>query len=252
MTKRFEGKVALVTGGAQGIGEACVMRLASEGAKVAFVDLQEDKGAVVVEKVKGVGSEALFGKVDITNDAQVQDFVKKAIEKFGKIDIVVNVVGLDFSGPFVKYDEATIDKIIAINLKGHMLVTKAAMPGMMERSYGKIVSISSDAGLVGQKNSSIYSACKAGIIGWSKTVARETVKYKINVNVVCPGPTRTPLLEASAKENPKLIEALNKSVPWGRVAEPEEIAAAVAFLASDDAGYITGQTLSVNGGLNMI
>lgn len=249
---RFKDKVALVTGGAQGIGRAIVLRLSSEGAKVAFFDLLEEEGGKVVEEIKSSGGEAMFVKADITDSGQVSKAVKAVEEKFGRIDILVNNAGWDIPCLFVKSEEAYRDKVMAINLKGPMLVTRAVLDGMIERQYGKIVSISSDAGRVGQTGQTTYSACKAAIIGFSKTLAREMVRYKINVNCVAPGPTNTNVLQKAAEANPKLIEGLARAVPWGRIAEPEEIAAGVAFLASDDAGYITGQTLSVNGGLTMV
>ena len=250
--RRFEGKVAIVTGGVQGIGRAIVLRLASEGAKVAFIDLQEEGGAKVVEEIKAAGSEGYFEKVSITDTPAVQQFVKNVEAKFGQIDILVNSVGADIQAPFIKLAEQDIDNSLAINLKGHAMITQAVLPGMKERQYGKVVTISSDAGLVGQSYSSMYSACKAGILGMSKAIAREMAKKGITVNVVCPGPTMTPAMQKWAEMDPKNFEGTKRGIPMGRIAEPEDIASAVAYLASDDASYITGQHLSVNGGLNMI
>lgn len=252
MKDRFEGKVALITGGARGMGRAIALGMAKEGAKIAFCDLLEKEAAETVADIKAAGSEALFAKVDITDNDAVIKWVKDAEEKFGKIDIVVNVAGYDTPQFFVKCDEARRAKSVAINFIGPMNVTHAALQGMVERnSGGKIIFISSDAGRVGQAGSAAYSGCKGAVIALGKSLARELVRNKINVNCIAPGPTDGPLLQESAAANPKLIEALNKSVPWGRVAQPEEIANAVLFLCSDDAEYITGQTLSVNGGLNM-
>ncbi len=250
--RRFDGKVAIVTGGVQGIGRAIVLRLASEGAKVAFIDLQEEGGAKVVEEIKAAGSEGYFEKVSITDTPAVQQFVKNVEAKFGQIDVLVNSVGADIQAPFIKLPEEAMDNSMAINLKGHAMITQAVLPGMKERKYGKIVTISSDAGLVGQSYSSMYSACKAGILGLMKTIAREMARSGINVNVVCPGPTMTPAMQKWAEADPKNFEGTKRGIPMGRIAEPEDIASAVAYLASDDASYITGQHLSVNGGLNMI
>ena len=250
--RRFDGKVAIVTGGAQGIGRSIVLRLAGEGAKVAFIDLQDEGGAKVLAEIKAVGSEGYFEKVSITDTTAVQQFVKNVQAKFGKIDVLVNSVGADVSQAFMKLTEKEIDNSIAINLKGHAIITQAVLPGMKERNYGKIVTISSDAGLVGQSYSSMYSACKAGILGLSKSIAREMSRNQINVNVVCPGPTNTPAMQKWAQMDPKNFEATKRGIPLGRIAEPEDIASAVAYLTSDDASYITGQHLSVNGGLNMI
>lgn len=250
--RRFDGKVAIVTGGAQGIGRAIVLRLASEGAKVAFIDLQEEGSTKVLEEIKAAGSEGYFEKVSITDTAAVQQFVKNVEDKYGKIDVLVNSVGADVQAPFLKLTEQNIEDSFAINLKGHAMITQAVLAGMKERQYGKVVTISSDAGLVGQSYSSMYSACKAGILGLSKAIAREVAKKGINVNVVCPGPTMTPAMQKWAEMDPKNFEGTKRGIPMGRIAEPEDIASAVAYLASDDASYITGQHLSVNGGLNMI
>lgn len=249
--RRFDGKVAVVTGGSQGIGRAIVLRLAKEGAKVAFIDLLEDGAKKVLDEIKAAGSEGYFEKVNSKDTEKVRSFVKNVEAKFGKIDVLVNSVGADVSKPFLNLTEAEIDNSIAINLKGHAMITQAVAQGMKDRKYGKIVTISSDAGLVGQSNSSMYSACKAGILGLSKTWARELVRYGINVNVVCPGPTLTPAMQKWAEMDPKNFEGTKATIPMRRLAEPEDIASAVAYLASDDASYITGQHLSVNGGLNM-
>jgi len=170
----------------------------------------------------------------------------------GPIEVLVNNAGWDKVEPFVKSQEETWDRVIAINLKGPIRCARAVLDGMIERKAGKIISISSDAGRVGSTGEAVYSAAKAGVIGFSKTLARETARHGINVNVVCPGPTNTPLLNEIAGGNDKLIESLRRAIPMGRTGEPDDIAGAVAFLASDDAGFITGQTLSVSGGLSMM
>lgn len=248
---RFEGKVAIVTGGAQGIGEAIARRLASEGAQVAILDIQPDKAEKVAADIAAGGGRALAMEMDITKNQDVKQAVKEVEEKWGKIDVLINNAGWDKAAPFIQLTEEIWDKVIAINLRGPIAMTRAVLDGMISRKYGRIVNIASDAGRVGSTGESVYSACKGGIIAFTKTLARELVRYNILVNCVCPGPTDTPMLADIARENPRLVEALQNAIPMRRLGKPEELAAAVAFLASDEASYITGQTLSVSGGLTM-
>jgi 2-hydroxycyclohexanecarboxyl-CoA dehydrogenase len=243
----LKDRVALVTGAGRGIGRAIAERLAAEGAKVATLDVDEATAQAAGEAIGGVGL-----RMDVTDGASVRAAVEEAERRLGPTDVLVNNAGWDKAEPFVKSAEETWDKVLAINLKGPIRVTRAVLDGMIARGRGRIVSISSDAGRVGSSGEAVYSAAKAGVIGFSKTLARELARHHINVNVVCPGPTNTQLLRDVAPQNPKLIEALRRAVPFGRIGEPEEIAAAVAFLASDDAAFITGQTLSVSGGLTMV
>jgi 2-hydroxycyclohexanecarboxyl-CoA dehydrogenase len=243
----LKDRVALVTGAGRGIGRAIAERLAAEGAKVAALDVDEASAKDAGAKIGGVGL-----RMDVTDGASVRAAVAEAEQRLGPVHVLVNNAGWDKAEPFVKSAEETWDKVLAINLKGPIRVTRAVLDGMISRGAGRIVSISSDAGRVGSSGEAVYSAAKAGVIGFSKTLARELARYHINVNVVCPGPTNTQLLRDVAPQNPKLIEALKRAVPFGRIGEPEEIAAAVAFLASDDAAFITGQTLSVSGGLTMV
>jgi len=243
----LKDRVALVTGAGRGIGRAIAERLAAEGAKVAALDVDERTAREAGEAVRGIGL-----CMDVTDAGAVAAAVAEAERRLGPTDILVNNAGWDKAEPFVKSTEETWDKVLAINLKGPIRMARAVLDGMIERRRGRIVSISSDAGRVGSTGEAVYSAAKAGIIGFSKTLAREVARYQINVNVVCPGPTNTQLLQDVAPDNPKLIEALKRAVPFGRIGEPDEIAAAVAFLASDDAAFITGQTLSVSGGLTMV
>jgi 2-hydroxycyclohexanecarboxyl-CoA dehydrogenase len=243
----LKDRVALVTGAGRGIGRAIAERLAAEGAKVAALDLDESTARATAESIGAIGL-----RMDVTDGASVNTAVAEVERRLGPADILVNNAGWDKAEPFVKSAEETWDKVIAINLKGPIRMTRAVLDGMIERRRGRIVSIGSDAGRVGSSGEAVYSAAKAGIIAFSKTLARELARYQINVNVVCPGPTNTPLLAEVGAGNPKLAEALKRAVPFGRIGEPEEIAAAVAFLASDDAAYVTGQTLSVSGGLTMV
>ena len=179
--------------------------------------------------------------------------VKTAIGTFGKLDILVNNAGWDIMEPFVKNAPELWDKVIAINLKGPIYCIRAVLDHFIDRKYGKIVNISSDAGRVGSSGEAVYSACKGGIIAFTKTLAREMARYQINVNCVCPGPTDTPLLAEMVKgeTGAKIVEAMKNAVPFRRLAKPEDISGAVAFLATEEAGFITGQTLSVSGGLTM-
>ena len=249
--ERLKDKVAIITGGAQGIGEAITRRLASEGAAVAILDIQHEKAQAVADDIRAQGRNAIAVKMDITDSQNVKQAVKEVEDKLGKVDILVNNAGWDKVAPFIELTEELWDKVIAINLRGPITVTRAVLDGMTSRNYGKIVNIASDAGRVGSSGESVYSACKGGIIAFTKTLARELIRYNILVNCVCPGPTDTPMMAELGKENPKLMEALERAIPMRRLGKPEELAPAVAFLASDEASYITGQTLSVSGGLTM-
>ena len=248
---KFDGKVAIVTGAARGIGKAIAEGLAKEGATVVVADLLEDVAKETAQEIKSRGGKAIPMKVDITNSQNVKAAVEQVLKQCGKIDVLVNNAGWDKIEPFVQSTEETWDKVIVINLKGPVIMTRAVLDDMIKRNSGRIVSIASDAGRVGSSGEAVYSACKGGIIAFSKTLAREMVRYNIAVNCVAPGPTMTPLVEHNMKENPKLVEALKGAIPMKRLAKPEEIAAAAIFLASDDASYITGQVLSVSGGLTM-
>jgi 2-hydroxycyclohexanecarboxyl-CoA dehydrogenase len=228
----LKGKTAIVTGGAAGIGAAIVERFRAEGTNVVVFDL------------KGSPS------VDITD----YEAVKKAVEAAGPVDILVNNAGWDMFKPFLKTDPAFWQKIIAINLVGPMNLLHCVLPGMVARGGGKVVNIASDAGRVGSSGEAPYSACKGGIIAMTKTLARELATKGVRLNTVCPGLTETGMLESfmQGAGNPdKLREAYTRAVPIGRLGRPEDIAGAVLFLASDDAEFITGQTISVSGGLTM-
>ena len=251
---RIKDKVALVTGGGRGIGHAICLRLATEGAKVAVVDILEQEAAQTAEEIKAKGAQALALKTDVTQLDQVRACVQKIKDTWGAVDILVNNAGWDKVEPFVDSQPETWDKVIAINLKGPINFCHAVIPQMIERGAGKIITISSDAGRVGSTGEAVYSACKAGVIGFSKTLARELARSKINVNVVCPGPTDTALLKqvTAGERGARIIEAMTKAVPFRRLGQPEEIANAVAFFASPDADFVTGQVLSVSGGLTMV
>jgi 2-hydroxycyclohexanecarboxyl-CoA dehydrogenase len=243
------GKVAFVTGAGRGMGRAMAERLAAEGAVVAVTDIDKDAAAAVAE---ALGNGAVAVHLDVTDALSVATAVEETTAALGPIDILVNNAGWDRLAPFVDTDEDLWDRLIAVNLKGVLHTCRTVVPQMTERRSGRIVNISSDAGRVGSTGEAVYSATKAGIIGFTKTLAREVAKSGVTVNVVCPGPTDTPLLaEMVGAGNDRLITALQRAIPLGRLGRPEEIAAAVAFLASEDAAFITGQTLSVSGGLTM-
>ncbi len=243
---RLKDKVALVTGGAQGIGKAISKRLLEEGASVVIFDMKSETGEATA---KELGPQALFLKTDCTKKSDVDTNVAKAIEKFGKIDILVNNIGWALPTYFIEEDEAYWDKVIAVNSKTQLLLSHAVLKDMTKRKGGKIINISSDAGRVGQMQGVVYSLCKAGVIGFTKGLAREVARYQISVNCICPGPTDTQLFEEAI--TPRIKEAFHQIIPFKRIGRPEEIAAGVAFFASPDADYVTGQVLSVSGGLTM-
>ena len=222
-------------------------RLTEEGARVAVTDIDEKTAQTTAADLDG----AAGFRLDITDAAEVATTVSEIAAALGPVDALVNNAGWDRLSPFLDTDEDLWDRLIDINLRGPIRMAKAVLPSMVERQGGRIVNISSDAGRVGSTGEAVYSACKAGIIGFSKTVAREMARYGITVNAVCPGPTATPLLESMVGDHEKLIESLKRGIPLGRLGEPDDIAGVVAFMISDDAGFITGQTLSVSGGLTM-
>ena len=250
---RIKDKVALVTGGSRGIGRAICVRLAEEGAKVAIADILEDEARKTADDIRAAGGQAQVVKTDVTQLDQVRACVRQVTDTWGAVDVLVNNAGWDKIEPFLHSAPETWEKVIAINLRGPINFCHTVAAQMAERGQGKIISISSDAGRVGSTGEAVYSACKAGIIGFSKTLARELARAKVNVNVVCPGPTDTALLQqvSSGEKGAKIIDAMTRAVPFRRLGQPEEIANAVAFFASPDADFVTGQVLSVSGGLTM-
>jgi 2-hydroxycyclohexanecarboxyl-CoA dehydrogenase len=250
---KLPDKVTIVTGAASGIGRAIAEGCAQEGARVAVVDLNGDGARETADTIAKGGGTAIAWPVDITDVAAVDRMVEEVAARWGRVDVLVNCAGWDRPMPFVDTTPEFWDKILAVNLKGPIACMRAALREMIPRESGKIVTIASDAGRVGSTGEAVYSAAKGGLIALTKTVAREVARHRINVNCVCPGPSDTPLFrnEFSAT-SPKLAESLKRVIPWGRLGTPEDIAPAVVFLASDDAGFITGQTLSVSGGLTMV
>jgi 2-hydroxycyclohexanecarboxyl-CoA dehydrogenase len=249
---RLQGKTAMVTGAARGIGEAIAEALAAEGAAVAVCDLDGTSAAKTAAGIaERYGAHAIGAEVDIADSAAVRAAVSRVALALGPPDILVNNAGIDVIELFVNSAEATWDKIIAVNLRGTITVTRAVLDGMIERGSGRIIHIASDAGRVGSSGEVVYSATKGGVIAFGKALAREVARHGITVNTVCPGPTDTALLDQVAAYSQKLREGLARAIPLGRVGQPADISGAVAFLASDEAAYITGQTLSVSGGLTM-
>jgi 2-hydroxycyclohexanecarboxyl-CoA dehydrogenase len=249
---RLRGKTAMVTGAGRGIGAAIAEALAADGAAVAACDLD---GAAAAKTAAGIaerhGVRTLAVPVDIADSAAVWAAARDVQSELGGIDILVNNAGIDVVELFVDSAEQTWDKIIAVNLRGTITVTRAVLDGMIERGGGRIIHIASDAGRVGSSGEVVYSATKGGIIAFGKALAREVARHGITVNSVCPGPTDTALLDQVAAYSQKLRDGLARAVSLHRVGQPADVAPAVAFLASDEAGYITGQTLSVSGGLTM-
>ena len=245
----LKGMGAIVTGGAQGIGEATAVRLAQLGAKVAVLDMNLAGAEAVAARIKGEGFEAMSVQADVTRSDQVEAAIDQVCRQFGSVDILVNNAGWTQTHPFMTEDEAYWDKVIAINLKGPILMCKAALKCMSEKNFGKIVNVASDAARIGNAGEVVYSAAKGAVVTLTKSLAREVARYGVNVNCVCPGPTNTPLM----KDQPeKVIEALKRMMPFRRIAEPLEVANVIAFLCSREAGFVTGQILSASGGLTMV
>jgi 2-hydroxycyclohexanecarboxyl-CoA dehydrogenase len=247
---RLEGRIALVTGGASGIGAATARRLAAEGARVAIADLDEAGARAVAGEVDGHAV-----AMDVADAASVRAGVGAVEDALGPVDVLVNNAGTDRFAFFVNTDEALWDFVLGVNLRGTIAVTHAVLDGMQKRGGGAIVNVASEAGRVGSQGSVVYSAAKAGVIGFTRAVARESSRFGVRVNAVAPGPIDTPLLNAAPVEHGEIGERLKQGMiaatSMRRIGQPEEVAAAIAFLASDDASFVTGQTINVSGGLSM-
>ncbi|WP_199725221.1 SDR family NAD(P)-dependent oxidoreductase [Gemmobacter lutimaris] len=251
----LNGKVVVVTGGGGGIGSATCLRFAGEGARVIVADISAEAAAKVVEAIRSQGGTAMAMVADLTNHDTTATAVAQVEADFGAIDILVNNAGWDLFVPFLKSEPDYWSKIIDINLRAVLNVTKPVLASMVARGAGgRVVSIGSDAGRGGSSGESVYSACKAGVIAFMKTLAREHSRHGITFNTVCPGVTETGMLEnfmEAAGDKEKLRVAFAKAVPMGRLGRPDDLPGAILFLASDDAAFITGQTISVSGGLTM-
>jgi len=244
-------RVALVTGGASGIGAATARRLASDGMRVAVADLQGEPSRRLAADLEGLGV-----ALDVTDDASVRACAEEVERELGPIDALVNAAGVEGEGGF--FAQTTPDQwdpVLAVNLRGLMSVSHAVLGGMQNRGYGRIVNVASEAGRVGSQLSGAYSAAKAGVIGFTKTIAREAGRFGVTCNAVAPGPIETPMLErtaASGELGKRLVQGMVSGTAMRRPGRPEEVAAAIAFLASEDASYVTGETLGVSGGLAML
>ncbi len=243
---KLEGKTALVTGGASGIGKATVMELARSGAAVICLDVNAEKGAELLRDAAATNFTIEFDAVDLADVDSVRQCVVEVLKRHPCIDILVNAAGWSDIQPFMENPPDYMDRVIAVNLGGTLHLTQALLPAIIASGKGKIVNVASDAGRVGSSGETTYAAAKGGVIAFTKSLAREVARHSINVNCICPGPTDTPML-ASRPE--KMKEALLRGIPFRRFAKPQEIADAIVFFASPGSDYITGQVLSVSGGL---
>ena len=242
---RLDDKIAIVTGGGQGIGQAIAEKLATEGATVIVTDVDEATAAQTAAALPA----AVAIRADVTDGQGVQALADRVAAQFGRIDVLVNNAGWDKASPFVDSDPADWDRAIAVNLYGVLHTCRAVLPVMAGQGSGAVVNLGSDAGRVGSSGEAVYSAAKGGVIAFTKSLAREMARHRVRVNCVCPGPTDTALFASFA--GPKLREALTKAIPFGRLGQPADVANVVAFLASEEASFVTGQTISVSGGLTM-
>ena len=245
----LQDKVAVVTGAASGIGRATAEALAAEGARVIVADIDREGGEKTVATLRERGADAEFLAVDMTDAASIAAFADAVNAKYGAVDVLVNGAGWGRTHPFWEGTPELWNKLIALNLVGPMTLAKALLPPMLERKRGRIVNIASDAGRVGSLGETVYAGAKGGLIAFTKSLARETARHGINVNCVCPGPTATPLLAAVPEAH---LEAFKKAIPLRRFAQPSEVADAVAFFAGAQSNYVTGQVLSVSGGLTIV
>lgn len=246
------GKRAIVTGGGSGIGRATVLRLIDEGCEVGIFDIDQDAAEATVALS---GGKARAWRTDIADRASVEQSAAAFEREIGPPDLLANVAGWDRFVNFLDTDVAFWDKVIAINLYGPLHMHHVVVRGMAERGFGRVVNVASDAGRVGSSGEAVYSACKGGIIAFTKTMARELARRNVTLNVLCPGPTDTPLFNAMAADSSnasRIGEALARAIPMRRLGTPDDYPGAIAFLLSDDAAYITGQTISVSGGLTMV
>jgi 2-hydroxycyclohexanecarboxyl-CoA dehydrogenase len=243
---RLDEKIALVTGGASGIGKATVMAFARAGATVICADIDAARGAELNKETAGTNLKIDFAAIDMSNPETIRVAAAEVLKRYPRVDILVNGAGWGDIQPYLQNSPDFINRVIAINLAGPAHLTQVLLPPMIAANGGKIINIASDAGRVGSSGETVYAGAKGGLIAFTKSLAREVARYSINVNCVCPGPTDTPML---ATRPEKLREAFLKAIPFRRFAKPEEIADAVLFFASPQANYVTGQVMSVSGGL---
>jgi len=249
MTGRFNGQTMVVTGAAAGISKAIAVMAASQGANVVVADMNEEGGQATVDEIMAAGGKAEFHKVNLTSRDSIIAFADSVLGSVGTVDILINGAGWDLMERFLDSKPETWDTVLAINFTGPVHLCHLFAPGMVEKGKGKIVSIASDAGRIGSPSEAVYSGAKGGIISFTKTLARELARHHVNVNCVSPGPTRTALYYAQTES---VQQNLAKVIPLRRVGEPDEVAMAVLFFASGESDYVTGQTLSVSGGMSMV
>ncbi len=247
-------KTAVVTGGARGIGRAIALRLARDGANIGILDIQKNSAKKTAEEINTSGGRGMAVECDITDYEKVKNAVARVYQEYSSIDVLVNNAGLDKSQFFIDTDQPLWDRLIAVNYRGFLNATHVCMAYMIEQKSGNIISIGSDAGRVGNPGEVLYCGTKAALVGSSKALARELARFNIRVNCVCPGPVETELLKGLHKEEKakKIMDAVEKLIPMRRIGRPEDVADVVAFFVSEDSKYLTGQVLSVDGGLTMI
>lgn len=244
----LEGKKAIVTGAGQGIGRAIALELAGRGVDVAVCEMNPETARATARAVEDLGRKALAVPVDVADYEGVAAAVREILERFGVVDILVNNAGWDRIQPFLETEPSFWERVIAVNYKGALNFCRTVCPSMVERRQGKVVNIASDAGRVGSLGETVYAGAKGAVIAFTKSLAREMARHGVHVNCVCPGPTDTDLFRAQPES---VRQALERAIPFRRLAQPEEIARAVAFFASPLSDYVTGQVLSVSGGLTM-
>jgi 2-hydroxycyclohexanecarboxyl-CoA dehydrogenase len=250
----LKGKTAIITGGARGIGKAIALRLARDGANIGLLDIQKEGAEKTSGEIQALGVKALALTCDVTVYDQVKESVATMVQTFGTLDILINNAGMDVSKFFVDTDQALWDRVISVNYRSFLITTHVCLPYMIQQNGGNIVSLGSDAGRIGNSGEVLYCGTKAAIMASSKALARELARYNIRVNCVSPGPVQTDLLAGlhEGEKGKKIMEAVAKMIPMRRLGEPEDVADVVAFFVSEDSRYLTGQVLSVDGGLTMI
>jgi len=250
----LKDRVAIITGGAQGIGKGCAVCMAEEGAVAGILDMNMEVATATAKEIEAKGGKAVAKKVDVTNYAEVEKAIKEIHAQFGSIDILVNNAGIDVMKPFVDTDQALWDKLMNVDFNSFLICCHICAKYMMEQKFGKIISIASDSARLGQMNEVIYCGAKGAIISSSKGLARELARYNVNVNVISPGIVNTALIQElmETEQGKKIVEGTTKQIPFRRLGEPVDVGNLAVFFASEKSSFITGQVLSINGGLTMI
>ena len=249
---RLKDKVAIVTGAGRGIGQAIAGAMAKEGAKIVVAEVSEQRGNKVANEIKQAGGQAVFTKLDVSNNDEIKTAVEDILKQFGKVDILVNNAALGQAESFLEGDEQRWDRVISVNLKGVILMTRAVLDNMIERKSGKIINIASNAASMGTDYQVVYGASKGGVAAFTRGLAQEIAPHHINVNAICPGFVETPMSDRGRELLPDYFRKMIGSNPWGRPGRPTDIAKVAVFLASDDSEYVTGQCIMVDGGYSRI